>query len=362
MKKSVEILKFTALFVVILFTGCANTTSDFTSDTSTVSENLNESSADTIEVSENVAETNDESPALLELSGNPDDVVQTEDNAYIVGDKCVIFIEKGCKIPGNFLVAVEDVITELENQTGTKFNNDSIYNEVHCGEILEYYYGPDYWNGYYGDSDKVYIVLINEDEHKDAIPCAMSRTALFVDPYIQVNEQGIGVVGHELLHSLMWCNHEHYESKITEGLASYWQVNLVQYLPEYAVSYYDKDESYFGFHDGEINAQTAETLYLTEYDRTDGNQPYEYGFGLITYLYETYSVDGVNDFLTYLDTKLMEERRKQGEEDWTDEELYNNIYDVDSLEFEVNILKEYYGEDFFTEFGTWYSDNESRFY
>lgn len=93
----------------------------------------------------------------------------------------------------------------------------------------------------------------------------------------------------------------------------------------------------------------------------DGNQPYEYGFGLMTYLYETYSSEEVNDFYDYLDEKLLAERSSQLNEDLSDEELLYNIYDPGSLEFEANILKEYFGEDIFQKFGKWYSDNNKRF-
>lgn len=374
MRKKADIYKILSLVLVLSAVGCTGKTDNFIDDSYMEREVSEENVTETNEElnKENLPEetdTNDETntdttaefPEPLVLSGNPDDVIETEDYEYIIGEKCVIFVDKGCKINGDLLVVIEDIMTELENQTGMTFNNDSIYNNEEINGRIESYFGADYWNGYRGGDERINIILTNDSERKGLVSYATGRATVFVNPNFKIHKYGIGPVVHELSHVLQMSNHDYYHDKLSEGFAAYWEVNLVKNLPQYAMPEEDPDEKYFGFHSEDLNAQNAETIFLKDYDRMDGNQPYEYGFGLMTFLYETYSSEEVNNFYDYLDEKLLAERSSQLNEDLSDEELLYNIYDPGSLEFEANILKEYFGEDIFQKFGKWYSDNNKRF-
>lgn len=371
MKKIGKIIQIISLALVLLPFGCTKKTDEMNVDVNNALEETNEASFETVEQINNEEtltieneiseEENKKYPEPLELSGNPEDVVETDDYEYIIGEKCVIFVDKGCKIPGDLVVVIEDVMTALENETGMTFNNDGFYNNEDSKDWIISYFGKDYWNGFSGGKEKINIILCNDNEHEGLVSCATDRTAVFINPDFKVHKYGIGPVAHELTHVLMDCNHDYYENKISEGFATYWQVNLIKALPQYAIPTVDADEKYFGLYKENLNAQTAESLFLKDYSRMDGNQPYEYGFGLVTYLYETYSLDEVNGFLNCLDERLLNYKRQQADEKWTDEEFYENMMFMGSLEFEAEVVKEYFGDDFFTKFGKWYSDNKNRF-
>ncbi len=306
------------------------------------------------------------------LSGNPEDVYESEDYGCIVGEKCVIFVDKGCKVPGDYLVALENTIDKLEENTGMNYSNDSVYNDYYSlNGWIESYYGEDYWDGFSGGKDRINIILTNDNEREGLISCAFERMAVFANPDFKIHKYGPDTMIHELSHCLQMTNHESYSKKLSEGFATYWEVQLSDDLAETVgikkEDYSPKDESYYAFSDGDLNASTAEALFGKEYERMDGNQPYEYGFALMTYLYESYSVEEVNEFFDLLDEKIWQRRLELKETEWSmndfsDKELVSILGDASSEELEAEALKEYFGDDVFKKFGQWYSDNKSRFY
>lgn len=303
-------------------------------------------------------------PEPLVLSGNSEDVIVTDDYEYVIGEKCNLFIDKGCTISGDTLVIIENIMTELENESGLKFNNESVYSQV-PDDLGRNYFDDEYWNDYnrYGkDNINIYLINISEDDNR--ISCANNRACVLMNDDYNFKEYGIGTAAHEIAHVLQGSNFESFDTKITEGFAVYWSLKMIGAFPEYQLSeeslHADETEKYYYFGTSELNEDTAEELYMTEWDRSEGNQPYEYGFGLMTYLYETYSLEKVNEFFQILSDRLMNERLKDpsGKQLW---EVYKFAPDSWSYEIDGEELKNFFGEDVFKAFGKWYRENEKRF-
>ena len=305
-----------------------------------------------------------EFPEPLVLSGNAEDIIVTDDYEYVIGEKCNIFIDKGCTISGDTLTVIENVMTELENETGLKFNNSSVYTQ--CPDDLgRGYFDAEYWNDYnrYG-KDNINIYLINLPEGDTRISCADRRCCVLMNDDYNFKEYGISTMAHEISHVLQRSNFDNFDDKLSEGFAVYWSLKMIDAFPEYRLpeDSENKDETpaYYHFNTEPLNGNSAENLYMKKWDRMDGNQPYEYGFGLMTYLYETYSVEEVNEFFEVLSKRLMDIRLA----DPTGEILWNQFKfpgDYFTYEIDAEELKKYFGDEILTLFGKWYEANEKRF-
>ncbi len=140
---------------------------------------------------------------------------------------------------------------------------------------------------------------------------------------------------HELTHVVNWRNGSIMSGVLAEGFSTYFTCKVIekQYFPSDFNSYsnYRLDDT--------ITSDNAESL-MEEAD-SDGWFGYKYGFRLMHYIMEIYGIDSYME----LSKRVFEE--------------IGNLYDTNV--HMIPRLKEYFGDDFFTEFGNWYKENESGF-
>lgn len=87
---------------------------------------------------------------------------------------------------------------------------------------------------------------------------------------------------------------------------------------------------------------------------------YDYGFQLMTYLYENYPLEKINDFYEKLSDEIWA-YRLANDEDALDLVNAGYLGDASTPELEMEFMKTYWGQDFFEKFGTWDRKNKKRF-
>lgn len=303
-------------------------------------------------------------PEPVTLSGNPEDVYTFDDYAYTVGDKIVMYFDKDITVQGDALVLAEKVYDELEAQTGLTFKNDTVYSALPSYDWAESYLGFDPWNGYdYYHYDRLGIYCIHDRNNETWVSCAQGNVLILIDEDFDFHTESLYSVGHEMAHCLQLANSDCFGQVLTEGFGSYWGCHIGAAFPEYIsedkVSWGPTNEFYWSTPE-QITAQNAEALFNAEFDRMENCSYYEYGFQLMTYLYENFSTEEINAFYTALSEKIWEYRFEVDE--YAEMSLsFGMLGQVSDQEFETVFIKEYWGEDFFEKFGTWAKKNAKRF-
>ncbi len=302
-------------------------------------------------------------PKPMKLSGKAEDVYKIKDYSYVVGNGVDLFFDKGIEVTGDTLVIVEQVMSELEEKTGLKFRNNSLYSTLPSTSWRESYFGCDPWNGYnYYSKDKLSLYFVHDRDSKGWISFSDRNVIVLIDDDFDFHKESVNTLAHELAHSLDRSNHENFYRVLTEGFGSYWGRQISILHPEF-ISTAQKEygpnlESYWSM-PTPIDSKNAESLFNAEFDRVGNASYYEYGFQLMTYLYETYPLNKVNNFYKNLSKKLKELRYQ--DEYGMDMERAGFLGDYSSSAFETEALKEYFGDDFFEKFGAWADKNYSRF-
>lgn len=305
-----------------------------------------------------------EFPEPMVLSGNPDDMYEIEDYSYVVGERADLFFDKGITVPGDTLDLVETVITELEEETGLKFFNDTVYSNLPGSVSRDNLYGSDPWNGYnkYGSEKIVIYFVVNKDPDQRYISYSHNNCVVLYDEDFDFHGYSLNTISHELAHSLSAANFDSFERILTEGFGSYWGRRISILHPEFIdpdLEWKLNAEYYWSLYPP-MTAETAEEMYVQDFDRMENSSYYEYGFQLMTYLYETYTTEEINAFFTDLSAELMAQRKQEYPN--VDDLLRVGIVDdISTLEFERDFIMEYFGEDFFTKLGTWAEENADRF-
>lgn len=304
-------------------------------------------------------------PDPVVLSGDPEEVYTFDDYAYAVNDKFVLYFDKDISVTGDVMVLLEKVYDSLEEKTGLKFRNDSFYSTCADYGTAESYFDYDPWNGYeYYHKDKLGIYFIHDRDNKTWISCSSGNCLVLVDQDFDFHNESLNTAAHEMAHTLDRANHDNFARVLTEGFGSYWGRQVSIEFPEYIVGEYAEygpDHEYYWSMPELITAKNAETLFNGEFDRMENNSYYQYGFQLMTYLYETYPLEQVNEFYNVLSRKLWDKRLE--EDEYAEQTMkLGFLGDHSSEEYETGVIKEFWGEDFFTEFGSWAKKNADRFY
>lgn len=275
-------------------------------------------------------------PQPIELNGKGDSLVYTDNNCYVEGDKCFIYISEGLYIPNNFVEITDSIIEELERKMwgsgvsitygeSSASNNGIFYgisgNNKLPIELKNDTDGMGYISVYYGPEVCIYDIGMMEND---------------------INKIDYEAIAHECSHAVMDANGEiHKIGKImTEGSASYYagyvmkELNLPEtYLQDYS------------FYELGLTSKTAEQLFLDDYKdvgHADRGAEYAYGFYFSEYLNEMYG----DEFLSLISSEIEKSSiSTQG-----------SYGDDSDREKRLIAFKKVFGEDVFTKFGSWYEN------
>lgn len=283
-----------------------------------------------------------EIPDPLEVSGSVEDTYTTEDYEYVVGDRCILYLDKGVTFRGNIMADLENIMTAVEKESGFEFYVENKYSAMRISGIRESYFGVDPWPGVDEFNEKIAVYVINQPE-QGYVSCAYERAIVIMEEDFRIETDGVYAIAHELSHTIHLRNGELLNRKLTEGFACYMGKRVAESLTQYPTSAQCK-EAYYGTFPERLNRDTAESIFMTVYeDYAYDFKEYQYGMYFVTYLYETYGEQAFHELLQCVNEK--------------NNENYTSATD----EMQVEALKECISENIFAEFGDWYENNKNRF-
>lgn len=283
-----------------------------------------------------------EAPDAMTVSGKESDTYTTTDYEYVVGEKCILYLDKDVTFQGNIIQVIECVMDGIEEETGYKFYVDNKYSGVRTDGIRELYYGSNPWPGVDEFNEKIAVYIVNRpDEY--FMSCAFERAVVITYFDFDLETEGVYAMAHELTHTILMRNAESLNTKLSEGYAFLIGSRVAEKFPEYPLTDMALEQSYGKF-PFPLDASNAEGIFMTEYDDYVADfKNYQYGVYFMTYILESYGNGGFHDFISCLNQK--------------NEDNYVSPTD----EMIVEALKETFSDTVFEDFGNWYAQNKSRF-
>lgn len=286
-----------------------------------------------------------EAPEPIVLSDKKGEIAQIDDYSYIETDLCYIYFDKDIKVESNIGTVINDIMKQLETNTGLKYYQEGNLTNTTAG-FSELYLGTNPWEAVNIYNDKVDVYVFADKNNEGLISVASSNTALFIVDDI-FDEEGnivsINTLAHELMHVLTYKYVDNSGKISMEGIATYQAVQVAnQMKDEYALGYMDCRGGQGTISDN-LNANTAESLFLNDYQDDNGRvKEYQYGSYLMTYLADTYGDGFYKDYITELRNTA------------------SYIMDI-TIDEEAAALKGAFGDDVFEKFGEYYVTNKSQF-
>lgn len=267
-------------------------------------------------------------PSPLVISGNAADEYVTTKPEYIVADDFILFLDKDMKVKGDIMKQIEQIFGLVEQETGLKFKNDSVYASK-VGYDDQWLY-DNAFAGVDPKCEKFHIYAVADEKSS---PCSMTKAIILNQTDLNVAEgEGMAIV-HELVHSVHSANGVMMNSIMTEGYATYITGQITKKSKDIPFNF-DADVNY-GYYDVVITPENAEEEFLKEYD--DGWNYYLYGYRFMTFLYETYGEDIFRNILT-------DATESAG--------AFNDMVESEEL---IPIIKKNTSDTVFEEFATWLS-------
>jgi hypothetical protein len=283
-----------------------------------------------------------EKPKAMEVSGKKEDTYTTSEYEYIEGKKCMLYFDKGITFQGDILQMIENVMDEVEKETGYSFYpEESKYSVLHENGIREAYYGTDPWPGLDEWNEKRAVYFVNGKNFDEPVISSGIARAICLISY-DLKEDMIYAIAHEFTHTICIANGENLNRKLSEGYACYIGRKVAAKFSGYPVTNNSK-ECGTGLFQEELNGNTAEKIFMKDYAVEENYKDYEYGTYLVTYMIETYGEGAFRKFLGNLNEKTRDD------------------YMSPDNEMQKETLKETFSEEFFHDFGVWYQSNSSRF-
>lgn len=300
------------------------------------------------------------------LDGKSDSIFVSNDFCYIECEKCVIFIEKDIKLPGDFAVNVNAIIGEIESQLQLSAFPEG-YDYGNVIDISIRYDGFNPWKDWnIGEKIPVFMCVDRNDEHM--ISSASSSGAEFilyecfsdelwnsVDSYRENDWRrpdyvDYGTVAHELTHVITLRN-GHGTMITTEGIAEYMGRTVVEALAdkypsigEYVEKRYLYDESI----PEAVNSGNAERIFTEDYNKighAERGAEYVYGRYLFQFLNEEF---GDSFFKIFNDATVKAHLP----------DIYGNYDEGTAIRY-AEVIKDTFGDDVFTRFGDWCVKNHA---
>lgn len=298
----------------------------------------------------------------VELDGVKEHSVTTTDFCYVETDKFIVLMDRDITIPGDFAVNIEQILNEIESQLGISSMPDTYPECVVNNNSIYYGTGFNPWDGW-EIGKKIPIFLVVDREPKGYISAADASEALFCeyelfsdelwnsipalsgDPSRRNDYIDYSVFAHELTHTvtLRNCN---MSNSMTEGIADYMAYSVIKALadknPDMAKVLKKKNWDEGPMPDP-VNANNAESIFVDDFhtlDMADRGPEYYYGKRLWQFLIEVYDKDAFSKVCA----KLQAEQFTY---------IYHEAYSEDETKKCAGYLKELFGDDVFTKFGSW---------
>ena len=298
------------------------------------------------------------------LSGDAKDVVVTDRYSYVETENCVLLFDKDTKIPGDFAIVVEDIISEIEKKIGLSHKVPGYVNAD--DNSINLYFGENASDNVTFGGDKILILFSNDREDIGLVSCATDGACVIVMYEMMSDELWNSIPGyynnswrrqdyvtyseiaHELTHAITLRN-AYMNSILTEGIATYMQ----SYIPNVLLTKGYKSVVEEEFDDYPISvvvtADNAEEVFTEDFcELTTAQRGSEYTLGrwIFEYLFQNFGDSALCDYMDELHAMNIE---PEYDENWNLSVSTRQQYTV--------AMKSVFGNDFFDKFGAWYEIN-----
>lgn len=273
------------------------------------------------------------------FSGNAQDEVVLDDFCYVEGDRFIAYLGKGTKLPGNFIVYVEEIMRQEEELLGLSYSVADFAENVGW---REYYFG-DAFQAIPEPKDKIQIIIRQNVSDGGIEWSDTNEIMLFDEDFFPEISSGEAVY-HELAHVLRLRQSEGLGQVIEEGIGAYVELRLALLRDTscWSCIQYARDETFRSTFDDSVILEDPEGAFreFNVAERNGLEQEYQYGIRLISFLTEEYGGDVI--------LRLSEAAAKRGDYSEKDNDVI------------IAILKEATSEDVFERFAKWLPDGWGR--
>ena len=303
----------------------------------------------------------------ITLSGKREDSILTSDYCYVMGERCVLFLDKEVLLPGDFDVNVDLIISTLEEITGLEFQASQSAPMVPSQTD---YLGFDPWRDIeYGQRVPVYVYTDMKDEHY--VSCANAKgVILFFNELIsqevwdsvptykenswrRMDFIPYEVVAHEMTHFLT-MRHAMMNDIMMEGSADYYAGKVLDALEHVSRDFSESKAHFYVSYavKNDVTSQNAEEIFRNDYsdvDFADRGDEYTYGRMLCAFLEENYGDGFLQDYLSAM--------REKG---YGYPEYTYRIPEEEDAENFMSAFKETFGDEIFSGFGEYYQTHKEK--
>lgn len=295
----------------------------------------------------------------IKLSGKAKDHVITDRLCYIMGEKCLILLDKDIDLPGDFVKNVDLIMTTLEEKIGLKFSDSNLFSTwqldgpwvgIEYGKRIPIYINCDRVDGgYISYAFPTYCKILDyaliSQKVWDSVPTYKDNAWRRSD---YVNYE---TIAHELTHVLT-LRYASLSSIMTEGSAEFYAKVVLEVLQDKNTDFkkcYEhrvEMDTFINTVEQEIKKSNMEAIFVDDYkdlsmmDRTD---KYTLGCIICDYLYESYGANFMKDYINAL-----------AKANYTYEETWGSLSE-ENMKEHANIFKKLFGKKVFESIATYYN-------
>ena len=230
------------------------------------------------------------SEPLIELSGNPDDIITISENSYYEGDTYFIYFMEGCVVPGDAAKNIDEIIGDLEDFYGIPFDR----NDYACpSDWREFYCGGSFKN-INTDLSKANIIVQPENDNGE-IEWAQNNEIMLFDCDLYRDGDFYDTMIHELTHLIRQKQGPYIGNVLEEGIAVYAADQLCRkynYPNWDLIQYIDNDTFMISYDYTDLFADPEDCFINVNDEPRSGDQlEYQYGVRFVTFLIEEYGPD-----------------------------------------------------------------------
>ncbi|MBP5261209.1 MAG: hypothetical protein J6Z43_03670 [Clostridiales bacterium] len=270
---------------------------------------------------------------VLDLSGDPDDIINVRENSYYEGERFFIFAAKDSVIRGDLAVNIERVMDELESLYGLSFDAGQGLTEI---DWRDEYFGGEF-RDINSDLAKPSIV-IRPDPDDGTVPWCFSNVVMLYDTDLASEHSSFDTLYHEMAHLLRFRQSGNLGKVMEEGIALYAQdqVSRAESFADWSIIQYVDYEGYSSIYDDSalLADPEGEFINATLSPGSAEQSAYQYGIRFVAFLMEAYGHDVIRTI----------------SENAAARDLDLDGTDTDTI---IEVIKESTSDDVFERFGAW---------
>lgn len=268
----------------------------------------------------------------LKLSGDSDDYVTTDGNAYFETAYCCVFLTEGIKVRGDTAEIIDEICSKLEDESGLSFAAETPYAEQTI-YLREKNFDRDFWDV---NADKKKVDLIISEHTMDHNEYNYGEVLLLQED-IDFDDFDGNLI-HELAHILHKLNGPEIDEIMAEGFATY-MTNAIIYDLDDVDADFDPNDLYSA--DPNIDKFKIEDRFI--HSESFDEENFSFGYRFFTYLFETYNKYFFADYLEEISDP--------------DAQKFDEITTKESLE----ALQKVTDDSVLKDFCGWYDKNQDKF-